>query len=127
MHFYLLLFLYILCFHYNFLWKVLCYTCVPYIGAGEPRQCALETAEEVEDCPSKNHNVVDIQVDDYYLRCNANPWEYHKLKKKVRQIQCYQILLDILQTVLSLSCVSEEVERCTKYVAFFFTHFKPKK
>lgn len=48
------------------------------MGTGDPRQRGLETAEEVEDRPGKNHNVIDIQVDHNNLRCNANTCKYHK-------------------------------------------------
>lgn len=55
------------------------------MGTGDPRQIGLETAEEVENRPGKNHDVVDVQVNNNNLRCDANPCEYHKFKNKIRQ------------------------------------------
>lgn len=42
------------------------------MGTGDPGQIGLETAEEVKDRPGKDHNVVDVQVDDNNLRCYTN-------------------------------------------------------
>lgn len=49
-------------------------TCVPVVAAAPPGQVDSEAAEEVEEGPGQDDNVVDVEEDDDHLGGVADAW-----------------------------------------------------